>query len=604
MQESQFTASNAPAAGGSYQRGLDAFERGNYTRAAECFADSVKATPDNPDAYVSLANALRELGRTDNAVSSYLKGLQIDPRHRDAHYNLANMLKRLGRLDAALHHYRLLVDFHPDFMLGHNNMGNTFKSMGKFKEAIAAYRSALELNPDYAPAHYNLGISEQLRGNTKRAINAYRKAIAIDPKLAPAHANLGTALRVSGRLEEAERHLREAIKLAPQLTEAHSNLAALQERRNQLDEALASLERALEQAPGNHQCLFNKAVVLRRQQRSEEALSILEQLENAQMPEEFLIRRFFEMGKILDAQGHFEQAFNAFRDGNDRQRYSAAFARVDGQRYLERIERMQRLLDQQELQDAATAQTQASPIFLVGFPRSGTTLLDQVLDSHPALCVVEEAQVLSGVAEKLRQTHKNYPECLYDLHETELNPLRQHYLEQIAACAEAQPGQKIVDKLPLNIEHVPLAQRLFPDALFVFAQRNPADVVLSNYFQFYQLNDAMANFSSLEDTVTAYSKVMALWNSCRQKLPLRVHTVRYEALATDFDSESQALTNFLGLEWHQESRAFHQHARKRSLIQTPSYEQVVQPLYQSSIDRWKNYSERMEQFMSLLSAYA
>jgi hypothetical protein len=242
-----------------------------------------------------------------------------------------------------------------------------------------------------------------------------------------------------------------------------------------------------------------------------------------------------------------------------------------------------------------------APIFLIGFPRSGTTLLEQVLDSHPSLQTLDEKPMADIMERTFLGMAKN--QTLADLSEEQIAALRHAYFNEAARHVERQPGTLLVDKLPLNIIRVPLLWRVFPEARFILAIRHPCDVILSCLMQNFGINDAMIGFTSLESSAEIYAHVMSSWHEYEKKLPLHWQRIRYEDLITDFESEIQNLLDFLGVGWNDAVLEHTQHAQQRGIINTPSYHQVTQPIYQHAKYRWKNYQNEFASAIKILQPF-
>jgi hypothetical protein len=181
--------------------------------------------------------------------------------------------------------------------------------------------------------------------------------------------------------------------------------------------------------------------------------------------------------------------------------------------------------------------------------------------------------------------------------------LRERYFEAVDGYFSRDPGMLLVDKFPLNIRHIPLIVRLFPSARIILAMRHPCDVVLSNFMQNYRINNAMANFFTIEDSALAYQQVMALWQKSISLLPVHYHTVKYESLVTDFNHEVGQLLEFLEVDWDDAVLAYDSHARKRGTIRTPSYQSVTEPIYQRAKYRWKRYQDQLQPVMKDLAPF-
>jgi hypothetical protein len=243
------------------------------------------------------------------------------------------------------------------------------------------------------------------------------------------------------------------------------------------------------------------------------------------------------------------------------------------------------------------------PVFLVGFPRSGTTLLGQILDSHSSLVLIEEQAMLDLVIDKISNGEGKYPDCLDNLSQDDIKELRGIYFDCAHKYSSPQPGQVIIDKFPLHIVHVALIQKIFPKARYIFAQRHPCDAVLSCFMQSFTPNPAMANFFSLPRAARTYDLVMSLWDYNRDLFCPNSHVIRYEDVIDDFDIEIDQLLSFLGLEWESNVRNYAENARSKGRINTPSYHQVTEKIYTRSRYRWKRYTSELSPVMVTLDPW-
>ncbi len=256
----------------------------------------------------------------------------------------------------------------------------------------------------------------------------------------------------------------------------------------------------------------------------------------------------------------------------------------------------------ESIADKAASEDDA-PVFLVGFPRSGTTLLEQILDCHPALQALEEMPAAAAMEQVFLGWVGDRVEAIADLEPLQISELRQAYFAETARHLERRPGTTLVDKLPLNLIRVPLIWRVFPNARFILALRHPCDVCLSCFMQSFAANEAMSSFYTLENTVRTYAEVMGLWQDYTRALPLRYHAIRYEDMVTDFEKETRALLDFLGVGWNEAVLNHTEHARQRSNINTPSYHQVTQPIYLHAKYRWRRYAREFEPMMPILRPF-
>jgi hypothetical protein len=242
-------------------------------------------------------------------------------------------------------------------------------------------------------------------------------------------------------------------------------------------------------------------------------------------------------------------------------------------------------------------------IFMIGFPRSGTTLLDQMLDSHPGIQVVEEKPLIENIVSKLSDTDLLYPKLIASLNKEQIDELRKEYLRNLDKYIEKRNNSIVIDKLPLNIVHVGLIYRMFPQAKYIMTLRHPNDVCLSNFMQHYKMNSAMANFSSLAKTSELYDSIMLLWQKYVELLPLNFTEIRYELLVDETETEIRKLLGFLEVNWDPAILDYANHAKSKEAINTPSYSQVTEPIYHSARYRWQCYEEYLRPVLNKLESH-
>ena len=245
-----------------------------------------------------------------------------------------------------------------------------------------------------------------------------------------------------------------------------------------------------------------------------------------------------------------------------------------------------------------------APVFFFGFPRSGTTLVEQVLASHPDIETLDEQPAVDEMLGLLPGFPESYPQALANLTLGEIERMRVRYFEVADEFLKSESGGLMIDKMPLNIVHVVMIRRIFPQAKMILALRHPYDVCLSCFMQNFEIGPAMANFFSLEDAANLYAKVMTLWQKYTQALALDVHAVKYEDFVDDFESETAALLKFLGTEWDASMAQYAEQAKSRARIATVSYDQVVQPIYRRAQYRWKNYRDEIGTSFDALKPFA
>jgi hypothetical protein len=429
-------------------------------------------------------------------------------------------------------------------------------------------------------------------------------------KLPEARALIASARRLTDldRYDQATAHLEQATRLLThpamllaraavgERIEAVRELALLLERTNRIAGLRKLLDNVEALGISREQIGLPSAAIALEDGRAEEAKRLL----LLESPDRFPVRWHRLMVRVADALGDFDDAFAA---ASEMKRRVKAY-RTWRQRAAEHLEWVRRLAAAiapewtsrlPVLQDAG----RKSPAFLVGFPRSGTTLLDTFLMGHRDMAVVEEKGMIGAAQATLGDIS-----MLPERSPAELERARNAYFAELDHHAAPHLRSLVLDKLPLNMIAAPLIHCLFPDARMIFAQRHPCDVVLSCFMQGFALNDSMACFLDLATAAAYYDAAMSVWMRTRRALPLKQHIVVYEELVAGPEATLRPAIEFLGLEWRQELLAHEKTARARGAISTPSYNQVTQPLSLAPIGRWRRYEKQLAPVLPVLLPWA
>jgi tetratricopeptide (TPR) repeat protein len=575
----------------------------SFTVAVELYRRVIKADPKLPTAYLNLGIALKAQGKIELAIQNYEKAIALNPRDERSHFNRANALVQLEKFDEAIESYRTAISQNAAYTEAYVNLGNALCKTEKIQDAIDSYDMAISLDPDHADAYYNRGTALRELNRLDEALASYDKAIVFKPDYAEAYNNRGIALLELNRLDEALASYQKAIDMKPEYAEAHGSLCQLHERHNNLRE----LENALENAgrycaEDNSNILFCRAQLASRKKLFEDAVGYLNRVQVQKLEPSLSAAYYTLLGKTYDNLEQFENAFSAFEKQNEQTKISVKARKFNADKYLDSILLRKKAwtTDVKPIwTNSMIGLNQTSPTFLIGFPRSGTTLLDTILRSHCEIAVVEEMPTVAVMCKAFSQaqTIQNFN----TLSEADVLGLRDVYFKELRRHLDQGDENKlIVDKLPLNIGNVGIIHRVFPDAKFILVLRHPCDCVLSCFMQNFQVNDAMANFLSLDQSAKLYAAVMELWFLYRQKLDLDVHVIKYENLVQDLEGTCRSLISFLGLEWDNNLHDYQKTALDRTSINTPSYNQVIQPLYEQASGRWTNYEKQMQHVLPVL----
>ncbi|MDP9124865.1 MAG: sulfotransferase, partial [Pseudomonadota bacterium] len=474
-------------------------------------------------------------------------------------------LQRYADAEAA---YRSALEVDPGLAEAHANLGNCLRRLGRLFEAEAHFARAIELKPDYAVAHFNLGILLQERAEPDRAIAEYRRALAWRPDFIEALNNLGSCLRTQGFVDEARVVFERILELRPTQVEAHCNLAQYKTYR-----------------PGDPQI--------------DQFLSQRHRLES--LPQEGQVRYWFALGKMMEDVGRHDDAFAAYAEGNRAKRELTPWdegAHLDLQRRIIATFSGEKLARQAI---PATAEG-PTPIFILGMPRSGTSLLEQVLATLPGVHGAGEItwlpDTLQAVGTDCEQGAFHFPETLETWSGEALRELGDRYVERIRELAP--DSTHVVDKLPDNFMHIGLIHLMFPTARIVHSMRDPMDSCFSCFSRLFIGNNLGYTYDlgALARYWVSYHELMRHWHAV---LPAgRILDVLYESMVSDFENQARRLVEYLGLPWDDRCLGFH---NNRRVVRTASMAQVRRPIYKTSVARWKAYEAHLGELYEVVKDY-
>jgi tetratricopeptide (TPR) repeat protein len=484
------------------------------------------------------------------------------------------------------------------------------KQSGSFEEAILELGRGLQLNPD------NLGLTNQVGfcllelGRRQEAAKVFEAAMKLDSSSAEAAYGYGWTAERLGALEQAQSAWERAVRLDPNHADALAGISGLAVRRRDWALARDYAERAAALDPGQTDALMNLVRVEMgvgdlpaAESRLTAILALPELTELARANGRLML------GDILDGQQRFNEAMEAYALGNAelRQHHSGEFARPGAGSAIDGVNRLVEEFRQTPPDAWAKAprstirRPHAGHAFLLGFPRSGTTLLEQVLATHPDIVTLEERPaLLKAELEFLGQFGgvRRLAHVVSDF----LEPFREDYWRRVREFGPNPHGKVFVDKQPLNTFRLPLIAKVFPEAKIIFAIRDPRDVVLSCFRRSFNMNASMYQFTSLESTARYYAAVMEAGRLFLDTLDVSVFQVRYESLVTDFTGTASGLCAFLDVEWTERLKDFAQTAQTRR-IATPSSTQVGRGLYDEGRDQWRRYAEALEPILPILQPW-
>ncbi len=544
------------------QQGIAAAGRGAPDEAIACMRKAAALRPDLAAAQANLGLLLVAVRRHAEAEAPLRTALGLMPPDATLRNALGVVLEALQRFEDAEKSYRAALEVDPRLAEAHANLGNCLRRLGRLQQSEAHFVRAIELEPEFAVAHYNLGILLQERGDIDRAIARYRQALAYRPDYLEALNNLGSCLRTQGFVDEAKATFERVLQLQPLQIEAHCNLAQFKTYR----------------ADDPH-----VAQLLSQQHRV------------SSLPVEGRSRYWFTIGKMLEDAGRHDESFGAYAEGN---RIKNASTHWDEAAHLALQRRIIGTFTRNHLAAHAVAPAAdgPTPVFIVGMPRSGTSLLEQVLATLPT---VHGAGELTWLPETLHVDHERgpdgFPQTLAGYSTDEYLQLGRRHVERLRELAPH--ASHVVDKLPDNFQHLGLIHLMFPGARIIHSMRDPMDSCFSCFSRLF-IGDNLAYTYDLEATGrywVTYHEVMRHW---RAVLPSgRILDVSYETMVSDFENQARRLVEYLGLPWDERCLEFHENRR---IVRTASVAQVRRPIYRTSVARWKHYERHLGALLEIV----
>lgn len=484
-------------------------------------------------------------------------------------------------------------------------LGNARARSGDLAGAVAALQKARIGAPRNVLVLNSLGGAHAALGALTEARAVLEQAVELDPQFPWALQNLGSVMHSLGSPHIAKELFERAVAVKPDFVDAIASLADIAEMHNDPEKAETLAKQALSLAPGHVQAQFVLARLAMGRKDYEAAALILENVRRGDPKansDGAALR-----ARVYDALGRFDDAFAAYEESNavTRAQNAPRYETMVGPQSFETIARLQEFTPRADIASWRWPEkpTGAEPVFLIGFPRSGTTLLEQVLASHPDVAALEEHETLVDAYGPLL-LEPGALDRWGAMSGDEVNRYRGLYWQRVETPFGRPLHEKVfVDKMPLNTIFLPLLYRLFPNAKYIFALRDPRDVIVSCFTQSFKMNPAMFQFLRLDTGVRYYDEVMRLGDTARQALPLNVHELKYEDLVSDFDATAAKLLTFLDLPWTDQVREFVATAKSRQVL-TPSAVQVRQPLYASSMGKWRRYEKHLAPYRDVLDRWA
>jgi tetratricopeptide (TPR) repeat protein len=592
------------------KQGLSLVRRGEIEAAGRCARTALNIAVANPQALNLQAIVLSLQARHAEAADLFRELTRVERDNRDHWMNLGTSLRALQQLDAALDAYLHAAALGAAGVKFHYNVGLLRFDRGEYEAARLALRDAHALSPVDASIAYQYAAACCETFDTQEGLAALRHWSRLQGLTTELIARIGILLLRLGEPKGADHALATALADPSPDAGALLQLVHAFERLNRLTEAREALDR-LQRHPARttlhpDDIKAAEATLAQREERHAVAAPLFGELANNCADHERKHLHLFPLAKSLDALGRHDEAFAAMKEAHVSQ--ALMIERTSPDVVARKSDTMRITRFGCDVQDIAhwdhsgAPPVDQSPIFIVAFPRSGTTLLEQTLDAHPHLQSMDEQPYLQNTIERITGPGVHYPDRMAFMTAAQLRGARDYYWSLVRRSIDLAPEQRLIDKNPLNILRLPVIARLFPHAHIVLAIRHPCDVLVSCYMQLFRPEFAW-HCRDIEPLGLAYRRAYDYWYEQSALLRPAVHEIQYEQLVSGFDAEVRQLAEFLHLPWTDAMLAPGEHARDRGLISTPSYSQVVEPVHTRSVDRWRKYESHLSMALPTLLPY-
>jgi len=551
---------------------ISLFTQGQLQQALTESSQLLERFPNSVVLYNIAGACNAGLMQFDAAIRSYKKALKINPDYADAYSNMGNALKDKGDLEAAIQSYKQALKIKPDYAQAYNNMGNALKDKGDLEAAIQSYKQALKIKPDYAQAYSNMGNALKSQGDVEAAIDSFKQALKIKPDYAQAFNNMGNALSEKGDLEAAINSYKQALKIKPDYVQAYNNIAIALKDKGDLEAAIDSYKQVLKIKPDYAEIYRNLSNIHLYKEHDEYFLKMQSLCQSASVSDEQRCHLNFALSKASEDLNEVSQSFNYLIIGNELRKKILSY---DIKKDIELFSQLKKSYPSIALQSVVES-SDLKPIFILGMPRSGTTLVEQIVSSHSEVTGAGELSYVSRFGDPIaRGAIKPNTKMILDF--------RQRYIE---ALKKRSDGKSIVtDKMPQNFLYVGLIFSAFPNAKVIHVNRDPVATCWSNYKNYFSDKD-LGYCYDLDDIVTyfgLYTDLMQFWLGHYGD---RIYNLNYDNLTINQDDETRKLIEYLELEW--ENDCLSPQHNKRS-VRTVSQQQVRQKVYQGSSQQWRKF---------------
>jgi tetratricopeptide (TPR) repeat protein len=573
---------------------IDAFSKGQKKEAIIEIDELIKDYPLAPLLLNVSGSFYKSNNQLDVAVTKFKQALVLKPKYTEVHYNLGVTLRELGLIEEAIKSYTNALNIKNEYPNAHYNLGNALLSIKKYDDAIRHFEAALVFNPEFAQAYYNLGLVNKIIKNDFEAGLNFDKALAIKPDYVEAANDRGVIFQNSGDHENAIKYFQKALAINPNLADAYNNIGINEKQLNKDDNAIKSFERAISVDPNFADAYFNLSLFKHYTLSKKQVAKMQSILITDGVSQSDLISINFALAKMHEGLDNQDKFLSYLHEGNRLRKKELNYSIDTAHKLFSIIYENFNLLPNSNNQSLQNITPTKRPIFILGMPRSGTSLVEQIISSHKEVFGAGEINTLiTPILEKMLSNEKD--KNIFS--DKDLLSMRKKYLNSFAQLSTS--ANVITDKTPANFQYIGIILSMFPDAKIIHLKRDPRAICWSIYQSNWYENGYRFSYN-MDDLVTfygLYSKLMDFWH---KKFPEKIYDVCYEDLTTNQEEETKKLLEYCELDWDENCLNFHKNKRP---VKTASSFQVRQKMYQGSSEAWKKYESHIKPLIDGLKPF-
>jgi len=576
---------------------IDTFSAGHKKEAIIEIDTLTKNYPLSPLLFNISGSFYQSNGQLDIAVKKFKQALTLKSNYAEAHYNLGVTLRGLGQIDEAIKSYKKALSINNSYPNAHYNLGNALLSLKQLDAAIVHFESAVIFNPKFAEAYNNLGLTNKLLGKDFEAGKNFDMALAIKPNYAEAANSRGVIFQNDGDLENAIKYYQKSLAINPNIADVYNNIGLVEKNLNNTDKAIKSFENALSIDPNFANAYFNLSLFKQYTLSKKQVEKMQSLLSTDDVSQTDLIAINFALANFNENLGNQNELFHHLNEGNRLRKNELNYSINRSQKLFSIINKIFALESKPINKSIQNNRPIKCPIFILGMPRSGTSLVEQIISSHKSVYGAGELPALPNICYPILNNELNnekYKDIFYDKN---ILLMRERYLQTLSHLSTS--ANVITDKTPANFQFIGFIFSMFPDAKIIHLKRDPRAVCWSNYKSKWMGNGYGFSYN-MDDLVTyygMYSKLMDFWH---KKFPEKIYDICYEDLTTNQEEMTRKLLEYCELDWDDSCLNFHKNKRP---VKTASSLQVREKIYQGSSEVWKKYESHIQPLVNGLKPY-